>query len=82
MKKPPIRLSGDIGKVIDDIYSHINSLDKRVSTSQSSEGSQKPSEQEGTMRVVKDSEGVYKLQIKSKDGWVESSDSTLSLKEK
>jgi len=82
MRKPPVRLSGDIGRVVDDIYSILTEIEKKVSTTTTSEGSPKPAEKEGTLRVVKDSEGVYRVQIQSKDGWVESSSTTFSLKEK
>lgn len=81
MRRPALKLNGDVGKVIDDIYSILNSLEERLSKTSGTDGVAKPKDQEGSIKMIKDANGSYKLQIKFQDGWVESSDTAFTLKE-
>lgn len=82
MRRPALKLNGDVGKVIDDIYSILNSLEERLSKTSGTDGVAKPKDQEGSMKMIKDAEGNFKLQLKFGDGWVESSSTAFNLKEK
>jgi hypothetical protein len=81
MRRPAIKLNGDVGKVIDDIYSILNSLEDRLKSTSGTDGIAKPKDQEGSIKMIKDADGGYKLQVKFQDGWVESSDTAFTLKE-
>lgn len=82
MRRPAVRITGDVGKVIDDIYSILNDIENRLSKTTVTDGAAKPKDQEGSMKMIKDAEGNFKLQLKFGDGWVESSSTAFNLKEK
>lgn len=68
-----IRLTGNLEETVRQLSREVNKLTELVK--QTAEG--KPKEQE-KIRIVKDGNKGYKLEFKHEDGWIESTNTTIT----
>lgn len=81
-KRPPnVVTNQEMSRVIQDIYACINEIIAEVNQKSSSAGVSKPSDPEGTIRLVKTDKNTYGVEMKFKDGWVKSTSTAFEFKE-
>lgn len=79
--RPPLNISGDIGKVLQDIYTQLNMLNGLVHSPNQSSGAEKISDAEGSIKVTKESPTEYNVSVKHADGWITTKSDTMKFKE-
>jgi|6_EtaG_2_1085325.scaffolds.fasta_scaffold15223_3 hypothetical protein len=75
IKRAPIVEDSQVSRAISMIYDDINELIDAVNRSSTSEKRSGEEGKAGDIRVVKDADGLYYLEARTEEGWIQNVDS-------